>query len=333
VTKPTEKPGASTLQGSLVVPRELAGMPLDRFLSVSFPEADRAQLRRLVREGKVLVNGVPMSVPRPLRRNAVVTVQSEIDAVAYAPAEPPPSVEVLYEDADAMVVSKLVGAAIDLEPARLGAEIPRGEHLRAAYRLDREASGAVLLTKTLAAQRAVERQLDDGTAELELLAFVEGHPHDDVYEVSLALGADRRRSGRKVADPKSKERCITRFEVLARFDGCAIVAARPLTQRTHQVRVHLAEAGTPLLVDPVYGRRAELMLSTLKRGYRGKPGRPERAILSRLSLHARRVAFTTASRGRVQVEAPLPPDLERLMRVLDHYLGADRPPRNGSEHA
>jgi len=332
VSKPTDKLGRSSFPGALVVPRDLAGIPLDRFLSASFPEVDRAQLRRLVREGKVHVNGVPMSVARPLRRNSVVTVETELDALPQAPAEPGAPIDVLYEDDESLVVAKPPGLALSLEPGGLDVSVKRGERLRAAFRLDREASGAVVLTKTLAAQRAIERQLDEETAEVEMLAIVEGHPRDDRFEVRLALGADRRRTGRRVVNPASKERCVTRFEVLARFDGCAIVAARPLTHRTHQVRVHLAESGTPLLVDPVYGRRSELLLSMLKRGYRGKPGRPERPILSRLSLHSRRVAFATA-RGRVHAEAPLPPDLERVLRVLDHYLGADRPERNGTEHA
>src|SRR4029450_8051592 len=84
-------------------------------------------------------------------------------------------------------------------PALLRGDAPPRAPPRAASRLDREASGAVLLTKTLAAQRDVERQLDDGTAELELLAFVEGHPHDGVDQGRLPLGADPPRAECKSA--------------------------------------------------------------------------------------------------------------------------------------
>jgi 23S rRNA pseudouridine955/2504/2580 synthase len=131
----------------------------------------------------------------------------------------------------------------------------------------------------------------------------------------------------------------TRISVERRFRGYTLLACSPLTGRTHQIRVHLMEAGFPLAVDPMYGRRNALFLSEIKRGYRKKPGHVESPLIDRLTLHARSIEFPSpdasgpigtsgpmgssgaigASGGsgrRIRVEAPIPRDLERALKQL-----------------
>jgi 23S rRNA-/tRNA-specific pseudouridylate synthase len=114
----------------------------------------------------------------------------------------------------------------------------------------------------------------------------------------------------------------TEIEVAQRFRGFTLLSCRPLTGRTHQIRVHLAHSGFPLAVDPAYGRRDALRLSELKAGYRPKRGRVERALIERLTLHARAVIFPPMSEegmqelGGLRVEAPLPVDLRRTLNQL-----------------
>jgi 23S rRNA-/tRNA-specific pseudouridylate synthase len=149
---------------------------------------------------------------------------------------------------------------------------------------------------------------------------VEGeHPLADgeEEEIDLALGPDEKRSGRMVVDPDGKP-ARTRIAVLQRFRGFTWLACRPLSGRTHQIRVHLAARGFPLAVDPLYGRRDELLLSNVKAGYRAKPGRPERPLIERLTLHAAAIELPSPrdAARTIRVEAPLPKDLSQLLKQL-----------------
>ena len=128
-----------------------------------------------------------------------------------------------------------------------------------------------------------------------------------------------------IVDDRGKE-ARTEVRVRERFSGFTLVECRPLTGRTHQLRVHLSATGFPLIVDPLYGRREALMLSEFKHSYREKPGRSERPLLDRLALHAEAIEFPSdpeASQERQRVEVELPKDLTRVLKQLRKV----RPPR------
>ena len=91
----------------------------------------------------------------------------------------------------------------------------------------------------------------------------------------------------------------------------------PLTGRTHQIRVHLSQTGFPLVVDPMYGRRDAFLLSSIKPGYKQKPGRPERPLIGRLTLHASRIDVPSPHGEPTSVDAPLPKDFERALKQLE----------------
>jgi 23S rRNA-/tRNA-specific pseudouridylate synthase len=120
------------------------------------------------------------------------------------------------------------------------------------------------------------------------------------------------------------KKSLTRFQVVDRFGGVSLIECRPVTGRTHQIRVHLKAAGFPILADPLYGDGATILLSQLKRGYRGKDDEEERPLTPRLALHAWKIELPHPVTGEpIAIEAPLPRDLEVALKLLrKHRPGA-----------
>lgn len=322
---------------TILVPDEHVGLELDEFLCLVFPHLSKGFLRRLVRDGGVLVDGEASKPDQRLRPFQVVLVDLEGDEAPPAPVAPVERVPVLYEDEHVLVVDKPPGLATEPErwarfkPSLAGAllelatdgeaEGPVDYRPRLVHRLDKDTSGAVLVAKDLETERRLRAAFEAGEVRKGYLALVEGeHPLADGDEerIELPIAPDARRSGRmRTAERGGKASC-TVVRVEQRFRGFTLMRCEPLTGRTHQIRVHLAATGFPLAVDPVYGRRDALLLSEIKRGYRPKKGRPERPLLSRLSLHAESLAFPSPdpSAPPVRVEAEVPSDLIRALRQL-----------------
>ena len=327
---------------TIVVPRERAGLELDEFLCLWFPGVSKGFLRQQVRDGLVLLDGLRVQPSQRLRPDQVVIVDFDEDAAPPPPVDTGLAIPVLYEDADLLVLDKPAGLAVEPErwarsnaslagallslararssPAANGSA-PLELRLRNVHRLDKDTTGALVVAKHLEAERALRTAFEEDRVEKTYHALVEGeHPLADGAEdvIDLAIGPDERRSGRVVVQPDGGKPARTRISVLERFHGYTWMRCRPLTGRTHQIRVHLAATGFPLAVDPVYGRRSDLRLSAIKAGYRSKPGRPERPLVTRLTLHAAEVAVPSPSApGRtIRVEAPLPKDLAKLLKQL-----------------
>jgi len=318
----------------LCVEAEDSGMELDEFLSRTFPHLAKGFLRHQVRAGRVLVNGSPVPPAQRLRCNEVVSVDIDPADLEELRRPVPPSVEleVLYQDEHTLAVKK--PAALVVEPDRWDPAIPSlvgalealgdrsGSRLRLVHRLDKDTSGVVVVARTVEGERALRAAFDEGRVQKEYLALVEGeHPLADGESelIDLALGPDRRRSGKmRVREDGKPSR--TRIFVERRYRGFTLLRCEPLTGRTHQIRVHLASVGFPLAVDPDYGRRRAFNLSEIKSGYRPKPGRPEKPLIDRLTLHAWRIAFPRIGEERetelAHVEAPLPADFERVLKQM-----------------
>jgi RluA family pseudouridine synthase len=319
------------------VETEDAGMELDEFLCRAFPSLSKRFLRRQVRSGRVLVDGVQAPPSQRLRTNAVVSIDfDEEDVDGARRAAPPFDLDLLYQDERLLVIDKPADLPVEpdrWDPARpslvgalgeLGLRL--GAHLRIVHRLDKDTSGAILVARTLEAERELGQAFEQGLIHKQYLALVEGeHPLADGESllVDRPIGPDRRAGGamRVSADGKPAR---TLLAVERRYRGYTLLRCEPLTGRTHQIRVHLADQGFPLVVDPIYGRRSQLCLSEIKAGYRQKPGSVERPLIARLSLHAWRLAVPAASAAPpaggsgapLQVEAPQPPDFERTLKQL-----------------
>ena len=199
-----------------------------------------------------------------------------------------------------------------------------GPGVATVHRIDAEGSGLVLCAKTKAALDFLSGQFQSKTVEKVHHALTTGVPVMDQYTVDFVLKEDEAQPGRMCVVKKHGHASVTSFTVVEKFPqpagrpGFAYVECRPLTGRTHQVRVHLAASGTPVLRDPLYGDDTQLMLSDLKRGYKGRAD--EQPLIARLALHAGGLTFThPLTRERVTLHSPLPNDFAVALKYLRKF--------------
>ena len=224
---------------------------------------------------------------------------------------------------------------------------PRHGHgVANVHRLDADTSGLLLCAKTKPALDFLTGQFQSKTVGKKYHAVVVVLPAEqamkviapirdaasalpDAFTVELALGEDERQPGRmRVFKGRGGKECVTEFRTLERFrgppgrPGFALVECRPLTGRTHQLRVHLAAAGAPILNDPFYGNPdLKLLLSDLKRRYKGRD--EEKPLIARLALHASELTLKhPVTREPITLCAPLPHEFEVALKYLRKFGGA-----------
>ncbi len=196
-----------------------------------------------------------------------------------------------------------------------------GHGVANVHRIDADTSGLVLCAKTKPALDFLSGQFQSKTVRKIYEAITVGLPPADEYTIDLVLKEDDAKKGRMCVVKKHGKASVTDFTVLARFPqpagrpAFAHVQCRPQTGRTHQIRVHLAAAGTPILNDPFYGTDAQLLLSGLKRGYKGRDD--EKPLITRLALHAAALTINhPVTREPLTIEAARPHDLEVALKYL-----------------
>ena len=290
---------------------------LDRALA-ALAGVPRSQAQRWIEAGAVRCNEAPA---RASQRVALG------DVVAAEPPEPVPlalepeaiPLAILHEDEALVVLDKPAGLGVHPGPghARGTREHALLHHCRPlagvggvlrpgiVHRLDAGTSGVMVVAKSDAAHQALSLQFRDHSIERVYHAFVRGSPSAASGRVERAIGRHPRERKRMSVAAREGREARTAWRVLERFvrSGAARLEVRPETGRTHQIRVHLASQGLPILGDPVYGR--------------ARAGLPAGAVLTRPALHAARLAFTHPTTGeRLAFEAPLPADLVALARAL-----------------
>jgi 23S rRNA pseudouridine1911/1915/1917 synthase len=238
-------------------------------------------------------------------------------------------IDILFEDDWLLIVNKPAGVLTI--PGRQGGESIREvlqrqtgkeQTFRLVHRLDRGTSGALVLAKTVEAQRGVSDQFFHHKVEKQYLAIVRGSPEDESGLIHAAIGPHPRVVGKMRVSEKEGKPAQTRWRVLERFGLAALVRCFPLTGRQHQIRVHMALLGFPLLVDPLYGGGEGLYLSQIKGNYRASAGHDERPLIGRLTLHAESIQFAHPSTGRtVRIEAPQPKDFRAALTQLRKLRG------------
>lgn len=230
-------------------------------------------------------------------------------------------IEVLYEDEAVLAVNKPAGVLS--APDRYDPDAPVAsrelemEHGRLwpVHRLDAETSGALLFAKTEAAHAALSAAFEAREVKKVYHAVVTGRPTWTETTCELALTPDGDRQHRTIIDGAGKP-SVTEFTVLGCHAKMAIVEARPLTGRTHQIRVHLAALGYPVACDPLYGNGGPIFLSRIKRRWKGDEY-GERPLIARTALHAFSVEFPHPVTGQaMRVEAPYPKDFRALVTQL-----------------
>lgn len=192
-------------------------------------------------------------------------------------------------------------------------------YLMNAHRLDFETSGVILLAKTKPTLVALANLFGTEKPVKVYAALVHGLPTKPAFEVDAKLAPHPVKVGLVRVDERNGKRSRTQFELLEKFTGYALLKCLPLTGRTHQIRVHLRQAGLPIVGDELYGG-APLLLSRLKSGYRLKPKKTERPLLDRVALHAEQLSLVHPLTGEtVTITAPWPKDLTVAVKYLRRY--------------
>lgn len=294
------------------VPVEAAGERLDRFLAAS-SGLTRARVQALIAAGHVRVEGLPRKASALLRGGEQITLTLPPPAPSALQPEPIP-LEILYEDPDLLVLNKpaglvahpaaghrsgtLVNALLHRYPRLQG--IGGVERPGLVHRLDRDTSGCLVVAKTAAAHEGLSRQFKARQVRKTYLAVVRGRLRERGGRIAAPIGRDvrdRKKMGTRTA--RGRE-AVTAFRVVRELPGATLLEVSPETGRTHQIRVHLASLGHPVVGDALYGGRRERGVLEAGRG----------PVAARQLLHAWRIAFTHPRTGEaVAVEAPPPADL------------------------
>lgn len=326
------KPFSRLSTATLVIPPELHGCRPIQAMQRLLPAIDRRAIRGVVREGRVLLNGTDLDPNRRLRGGDVLMFLegSEPECLPrYEPAHGPEPPRILHEDAACVVVDKPPGLAT--VPERHGDASVHGLlrswygnlDLRIVHRLDKDASGALLLAKGKENAAAFDEMLRGQAIDKRYDALVRGRAPRASFACELPIGRTLRGGRVRTGAGKGARPAETRFRTQRSFRGFTLLEARPITGRTHQIRAHLASMRLPLAVDPLYGGARGLYLSEFKPEYRARPGKKEKPLISRLTLHAARLSFLTPDARRpVVAEAPHPKDLAILLDKLTRFAPA-----------
>ncbi|MCP4129101.1 MAG: 23S rRNA pseudouridine(955/2504/2580) synthase RluC [Gammaproteobacteria bacterium] len=302
----------------VIVESGYQGQRLDNFLLAMLKGVPKSRIYRIVRKGEVRVNKGRTKVSYRLQEGDVV----RIPPVRMADKEPTmrpgaKTIEalersIIYEDKRLLVLNKPSGLAVHggsglkfgvIEALR--SMRPGEKELELVHRLDRATSGCLMIAKRRSALRSLHELLRTNGVDKRYIALVAGRWERDRESVDAPLAKNLLQGGERMVrvDPEGKQ-ALTRFRVLERLSDVTLVEAELMTGRTHQLRVHLAHLGTPILGDEKYGN--SLANRRLK-----KQG------LKRLFLHARSLSFNwTEEVGRLRVEAPQEPALEQLLKQL-----------------
>jgi 23S rRNA pseudouridine1911/1915/1917 synthase len=323
----------------VAVGAEEAGERLDRFLARRLPQLSRSRLQALIRAGEVGCEGRAVAdLGRRVRAGESYTVHVPEPEAAVPEAEAIP-LAVLYEDAELIVVDKPAGLTVHPAPghaagtlvnaliAHCGASLSGIGGVRRpgiVHRLDKDTSGLLVVAKSDRAHRGLAQQFAahgaDGRLERHYLAIVWGAPERQRGSIDAALARSRtNRTKIAVVSDAAGRRAVTRYEVLATYPAGAKTPIASLlrltleTGRTHQVRVHLAHIGHPLLGDMTYGAGFKASARKLNAQAQAALGR-----LGRQALHAAELALVhPVTEKRLRFASPLPADMARLAGALE----------------
>jgi len=325
--------GVAGSVSSFVVEADLAGMRLDQFLVRHGGGLSRSYLARAIEKGAVRVDGVVARASLPLKAGSLV-----LYTVPQPPRSGPDAEEIpldfLYVDELMAAVNKPAGMVV--HPAKgnwkgtlAGAlkwhlekrDQETGSGLSTVggptrpgivHRLDRDTSGVIVVARSEEAHQKLAAQFERRTVEKAYLAITQGQPQFDRDEINLPIGIHpyQREKMAVRADHSTSRDAVTRFEVVERFRGAALVRLAPKTGRTHQIRVHMAAIGCPVLADALYSGRNVIEPALL-----GLPPGPP--VIQRQALHAQQISIDHPRTGqRMQLAAPLPADMEQLLVLL-----------------
>jgi 23S rRNA pseudouridine1911/1915/1917 synthase len=306
-----------------------AGQRLDRVLVQHLPQLSRTRIKRLIETGRIMHEGTALRDPsRRVRDDEdFVVILPQIEEAA--PLAQPIALDIRFEDAHLIVIDKPAGMVVHPAPGNPDGTLVNAllDHCGASlsgiggvrrpgivHRLDKQTSGLMVVAKTEAAHEALSRDFAARRIDRAYTSFIWGVPGAPAGEIVSNIGRSsvNRKKMAVVGNGKGKP-AITRYRIERAFGACAAqIECRLATGRTHQIRVHLAHLGHPLIGDPVYGTRAGRSVA------RAGPTGVEIAAFPRQALHARRLGFThPLDKRSLQFESPLPADLRELAQSLE----------------
>jgi 23S rRNA pseudouridine1911/1915/1917 synthase len=287
------------------------GGRLDKYISEQQPDISRSQAQRLIDDGRVTVNGSPARASYKVSAGDTITID--------IPPPPPSSLtpeeiplRILYEDNDQMVIDKPAGLTVHPAPGHPNhtlanailshlPEIPdTGDRQRPGivHRLDKDTSGLIIVAKNSSAHQNLTEQFKNRLVSKTYLTLVRGQVKPDNGTIEAPIGRDRsHREKMVVTDSSHGREARTNYHVRRHIGHYSLLEVKPETGRTHQIRVHLAAIGYPVIGDETYGGKS--------------------LLLGRQFLHAHRLRFQLPSTGEsVEFTSELPPDLQRVLETI-----------------
>lgn len=322
------EPDEAALSTTIMVEEAHVGERLDAFLAARLSGRSRVQLRRVIAADGVLVDGQHAKPAYRLKAGQVVTVSlPELPRASPVPEDIP--LAILHEDAHLVAINKPSGMVV--HPAKghwsgtlAGALVHHFQSLSTVgggvrpgivHRLDRDTSGVIVVAKTDQAHVGLAEQFEHRETEKEYWAIVRGRPDRDRDVIDAPIGPHpHHREKMAIRHHPDSRQATTFYEVLQRFAGFSLLRVLPKTGRTHQIRVHLAHAGYPVLCDRLYGGSARI-----SRGELHHRSADEMVLLERQALHAARLKISHPITGEpLEFQAPMPADMRA---VLDELTG------------
>ena len=311
-------------------PRSMPGRRFDAYLAAKYHNYSRTFLTSLIRDGKATVNEQPVKPHYELLRGDRIRIELPVFArPTLAPENIP--IEIVHEDDYILVINKPPDMIV--HPARshhsgtlVNALVYYCDSLPESddkirpgiiHRLDRDTTGAMVVVKDEASRGWIGRQFENRRVRKEYITVVEGVVQLDEDRITLPLARHRKNQEKIAVDHKRGRKAVTIYHVLERFRGFTLVRIGLETGRTHQIRVHMASIGHPVVCDGTYGRRECLYPSDLT-GAEHVEG--EEPIIDRQALHAYKIGFNhPGTRKFAEYTAPLPADIERLLAALREH--------------
>jgi 23S rRNA pseudouridine955/2504/2580 synthase len=305
----------------LEITNDMAGQRIDNFLLARLKGAPKSLIYRILRKGEVRVNKGRVKPDYKLKPSDTVRVPPVRLADAKTPTPPGNKLitlleeSVIYEDDAIYIVNKPSGLAvhggsgINLGLIESFRHVKNNTSLELIHRLDRGTSGCVMIAKNRKGLLHMQNQLRDNSLNKSYQALVAGRWPNRKKQINVPLLKNQLASGERIVRPvevgtEGAKASQTEYSVLERYRQCTLVMAKPITGRTHQIRVHCQYAGHPILGDDKYSTREQLTFA-------------RKIDLKRLFLHAFQLEFQTVDKKRVKVEAPLGIELESILNSLE----------------
>lgn len=331
----------------IAVPADNAGQRLDQFLAAHL-DVSRARIQQLISQEKVLVNGARAKPSLKLRGDEHISVVGSAERPPLrAMAEEIP-LDIVYEDDDLAILNKPAGMMVHAGAGATEDQRNRGTLVNAllhhfatlsavggemrpgiVHRLDKETSGLIAVAKNDEAHRKLAAQFARREVKKTYVALVHGWPKKDRGTISSSISRDRIRRTRMTTRGAGGRDAVSHYSVLRRLDSAfgkfALIEIKIDTGRTHQIRVHMASLGHPVVGDALYGAPREM------RARRGRATDEGTAIsLPRNFLHAARLELLHPRTGKpIALESPLPPELQAFVGTIDKEAPGGSPAKRG----